>query len=182
MRQQVQLAGHLQHCVAGQGGRGGEVPRALEAEPLGTRNRGNAHDVKEGELPDGGSEERPDAQLRGLPQANPAPAEPGPESQTEPEHRDQQDGCLGHHADGGKSGYEKGLGGSPVVQRVGISQVGSEDPDEHAQAGNGHDVVQNGCPHCRAECPVGVQHLSQEGVQAVEEDLRQAPEREGHRE
>ena len=52
--------------------------------------------------------------------------------------------------------------------------------DEHAQPGDRHDVVQDRRPHGRPEGPVGVEDLGQQGVQAVEEDLRKAPEGEGH--
>ena len=81
-------------------------PALLEAKPLGTGNGGNAHDVQESQLPDGGSQQRPDAQLCCLAEPHPAPAEPGTEAQLQPEHRDQQDGGLGHHADGGEAGHQ----------------------------------------------------------------------------
>ena len=70
--------------------------------------------------------------------------------------------------------------GPQLSSVCGLTALGAEDPDEHAQAGDGHDVVQDGRPHGRTERPVGVEHLRQEGVKAVEEDLGQAPEREGN--
>ena len=44
------------------------------------------------------------------------------------------------------------------------------------------DVVQHGHPGERAEAAPGVQHLAEQRVQPVEEDLRQAPPRERDRE
>ena len=53
MRQQVQLAGDFQHGVAGKRVRR-RVPRVFEPQAFGTRDGGDAHDVQERELPDGG--------------------------------------------------------------------------------------------------------------------------------
>ena len=72
--------------------------------------------------------------------------------------------------------------GAPVVDRVRVGGVGAHDADEHAQPGDRHDVVHDRRPHRGPEGPVGVEDLGQQGVQAVEEDLRKAPERERHRE
>ena len=71
----------------------------------------------------------------------------------------------------------------PQVSSVcGLAALAPNDPDEHAEAGDRDDVVQDRRPHRGPERAVGVEHLGQQGVQAVEEDLRKAPEREGHRE
>ena len=94
VRQQVELAGDLQDGVAGQLVRS-RVAGAFQAQAFRARDGGNAHDIQEGELPDGGRSQRPDAQLGRLAQAHAPPAEAGPQPQPEPEHRDQQDGGLG---------------------------------------------------------------------------------------
>ncbi len=181
MREQVELARHLQHGVAGHRV-SGRVPCLLQAEPFRARNRGDAHDVEEGQLPDGGRRQGPDAQPGGLAESDPAPAEAGTQAEAEPEDRDEQDRGLGNNTDGGESGHEEGLGGAPGVQGVGVGRVGTESPDEHAEAGDRDNVIQDRRPHRGPERAVGVEHLGQQGVQPVEEDLRQAPEREGHRE
>ena len=58
--------------------------------------------------------------------------------------------------------------------------IGAEQEDEHHETGHGDDVVHHGRPGERAEELVGVEDLAEHRVQAVEEDLRQAPVGEGH--
>ena len=47
----------------------------LQAQPFSAGDRRDAHDVEERQLPDGGGRQRPDAQLRGVAQPDPPPAE-----------------------------------------------------------------------------------------------------------
>ena len=179
VRQQVQLAGNFEDRVPGQRFRGG-IAGLFQPEPFRTRYGGNSHDVEEGELPDGGRRQRPDAQPRSLAQSHAAPAKARPQAQPEPEHRDQQDSGLGHDAHGGKTRHQEGIEGRPVLDGVRIRCVCAQDGDKHAETGDSHDVVQDRRPHRGSERSVGVEYLGEQGIQAVEEDLRQAPERKGH--
>ncbi len=45
--------------------------------------------------------------------------------------------------------------------------------DEDHQAGDRDDVVEHRCPHVRTEGALGVEHLTDHRVEAVEEDLRE---------
>ncbi len=184
MRQQVQLAGDFQDGVTWENGRSGFVPPGVvQTEALGTGNRGDPHDVKERQLPDGGSRQRPHTQLCCLAESNSAPAKARPEAKAQAEDGNQKDGSLRHHTESGETGNQECLGGSPIVQSVGgVVDVLAKNPNEHPQAGDGHQVVEDGSPHGGPERSVGVQHLREERVEPVKEDLGgQAPESEGDR-
>ena len=47
----------------------------------------------------------------------------------------------------------------------------AEEEDEQDQRQDGDDVVEYGRPHVGAECVFGVEDLSDDSVEAVEEDL-----------
>ena len=57
-----------------------------------------------------------------------------------------------------------------------------EDDEEEDETGDRHDVGDEGRPRERAELPSRVEDLPEQGEEAVEEDLRQADERERERE
>ena len=82
---------------------------------------------------------------------------------------DPQRGTPGQNGDHGR----RELGGQP-----GAVRVGTVERREDEQARDRHDVVQHGNPGEGAERLAGVENFTQDRVQAVEEDLRQAPERE----
>ena len=72
--------------------------------------------------------------------------------------------------------------GRPVIGRAGAVGVDAEQRREHEQAGDRDDVVEHRHPGERPEAAPGVEHLAEQRVEAVEEDLRQAPPGEGDRE
>ena len=135
---------------------------------------GNLGHVEEGQVGDDTGGEGPRGELGGCAQADAAPREIGLESQAESAQGDEEYERLHNHAEGRGTGEHEGLCVGPVVYGVdwvGVGGLRSEEEDEEEQRQDGDDVVQHGRPHVRAEGVLRVEHLPNDGVEAVEEDL-----------
>jgi hypothetical protein len=137
------------------------------------------HRDDEAELADHGGGEGP----AGDPARGAEPDAAQPQSRAVPEadppQRYEQDQRLQHHAQGRRTGENGDLPGGPAARRVRVAPGGLADGAEHdEQADDRHHVVHDRGPHVRAEATGRVQHLAEHRVDAVEEDLRQAPDRE----
>lgn len=147
---------------------------------------GDLGEVHEGEVGDDAGGEGPCCEVGGVAEADAAPAEAGAQAQAYCAEGDEEDEGLEGYAEGGGAGEYEGLAAGPAVDvvggRVGGDVLGAKDEDEEDEGADGDDVVEDGGPHVPAVGAAGVEDLADDGVEAVEEDLGEAPEGEGEAE
>lgn len=137
-------------------------------------------EVHEGEVGDDAGGEGPACESGGVAESDATPSKLGAEAEAEAAEGDEEDEGLEGYAEGGGAGEDDGLGAGPAVEVVegggGGDVLGPEYEDEDDEGSDGDDVVEDGCPHVPAEGAAGVKDLTDDGVEAVEEDLGEAPE------
>ena len=127
------------------------------------------HDVAR--LVDRHQAQGPQRQMAGPAQARSLPVPPrAPAVSRAHQDRDQDEGLQGD-AQGGADAEDRDLvGGQDAISGRGCAR----DRKEQQEGRNGDDVVEDGREHRCAELAAGVEHLTEQRVDAVEEDLREA--------
>jgi hypothetical protein len=131
------------------------------------------HDLRrreERELPDQDAREGPARDAPGAAEAHPAEAEARAVAEADAVQRPQQHQRLHRDAEGGGAREERHHPGRPLrrAQPFAVGDHGHEDQDTRDR----DDVVERRGPHERPEAALGVEHLPQHRVEAVEEHLR----------
>ena len=127
-------------------------------------------------LVDDHEKERPDRQMSGLAETRTTPVEARtPAIARAHEHGDEDERLQGD-AQGGADAQDRDLLGGE--HSVGCGR-GARDGDEEDERRDRDDVVEDGREHRSAKPSAGVEHLAEQRVYAVEEDLREAKPREG---
>ena len=132
-----------------------------------------------GELPGDDHQERPPGEAADLAEADAPPAEVGAHVQTGAAPEEEQDAGLHDDAERRRAREQRDHLGRPVV----VAPPVPNRADEDQEPGDRDEVVHDRRPRERAEHAARVERLADERVEAVEEDLRQAPvgERGGER-
>ncbi len=113
------------------------------------------------------------------PQANATHAEAQVEVEAKPFERNQQHQALECHAKRPGAGGERKGGGSPEPDRL-LRRI-AEHRNEHAEAEAANHIRPHGTPRVGAESVLHGENLPEEHMQAIEENLRGAPQHECHR-
>ncbi len=171
------LGQHVEEVRAVPGGVAGD--EAVGGRPAG--RGGEVGDRDEPHLRDEQGGEGPGGHLPGAPEARAAQPPPGPVPEPGPAQRDDEDHGLHHHPESGAAADD---GGAQRRPRGGVGVGtgggrGAEQQDVGDEADQRDEVVRGGGPHEGPEDALGVEHLPQQRVHAVEEQLGHAPQGEG---
>ena len=122
-------------------------------------------------------EKHPPRRFPCLPQARAPPSEVGAIADAQVVHRPNENQGLHRDARGGDPAEQHDPRRIPFLD---ASAFGPAENAENAEEShNGHDVVEHGRPHVRAEVLPGVEDLAEHRVHAVKENLGQTPIGEG---
>ena len=153
-----------------------DQPRVLEGSQRGLARGAGRHSGLDdrGDLREQDHAEDPGRGLSGAGQTDAAPAEVRTVAQSGPTPEQQQDERLRRDPERGGAAEQRDHARGPA-RRIPVQRVAAEHDEEHDQTDDRDDVVERRRPGERAEHPAGVEHLTDEAVERVEQDLRQAP-------
>ena len=135
---------------------------------LGLSDHLRLHDVRE--LADDDGEERPPREGADVTQADAAPTEVGTDVELGALPEEQQHDRLQRDTEGRGAAQQRDHARGPVAD---LGVWTAEDDEEDDEARDRYEVVDRGCPAVGTEHPSGVERLAEQGVEAVEQQLRQ---------